>query len=119
MSKTQAEAIDLAAITYKELIDLVYRTGTMQIIQAHSVHENDQFMYEQGSTPMLRHEPAETNRGNVTHYYAIYRTHDARCGFAVMSRDEIVPERFPEDIVADTAKKVVTLRALRQCLKAG
>lgn len=122
MSKTQAEAIDLAAITYKELIDLVYRTGTMQIIQAHSVHENDQFMYEQGSTPMLRHVPAPTNRGSVTHYYAMYQARDDRCGFAVISRDEIEPEGVkgvPEEIVAGTAKKVVILRALRQCLKAG
>ena len=116
MSRTQAEAIDLAAITYKDLINLIYRTGTMQFIQAHSVHENDKFMYEQGS---LHHEPAETNRGGVTHYYAIYRTRDDRCGFAVMSKDEIVPEGFPEEIVAGTAKKVVILRALRQCLKAG
>ena len=116
MSKAQAKAIDLAAITYKDLINLIYRTGTMQIIQAHSVHENDEFMYEQGS---LHHEPAETNRGNVTHYYAMYQTMDGSCGFAVMSREDIVPEGIPEDIVADTAKKVVTLRALRQCLKAG
>lgn len=117
MSKAQAKAIDLAAITYKDLINLIYRTGTMQIIQAHSVHENDQFMYEQGTIPKLRHEPAETNRGSVTHYYAIYQARDDRCGFAVMSRDEIVPKEVkgvPEEIVAGTAKKVVILRALRQ-----
>ena len=115
----QAETIDLAAITYRDLLNLIYRTGTMQIIQVHSVHENDQFMYEQGSTPMLRHDPAETDRGSVTHYYAMYQTMDGSCGFAVMSREDIVLEGVPEDIVADTAKKVVTLRALRQCLKAG
>ena len=117
MSKAQAEAIDLAAITYKDLLNLIYRTGTMQIIQANSVHENDEFMYEQGSNPVLHHEPAETNRGNVTHYYAMYRTHDDRCGFSVISRNEIAPEGVkgvPEEIVAGAAKKVVILRALRQ-----
>lgn len=117
MSKTQAEAIDLAAITYRDLLNLIYRTGTMKIIQAHSVHENDQFMYEHGSTPMLRHEPAETNRGNVTHYYAMYLAHNDRCGFAVINRKDIEPEGvkgIPEEIVAGAAKKAVILRAMRQ-----
>ena len=117
MSRAHTESINLSAITYSDLLDLVYRTGMVRIIQAHTVHENDQFMYEQGSTPMLRHEPAETNRGNVTHYYAMYRTHDDRCGFAVINRNEIVPEGVkgvPEEIVAGAAKMVVILRALRQ-----
>ncbi|MBQ6402867.1 MAG: recombinase RecT [Oscillospiraceae bacterium] len=121
MSKqtTQAEAINLAAITYRDLLDLVYRTGMVRIIQTHTVHENDRFQYRQGDPPVLRHDPAETDRGSVTHYYAMYQTMDGSCGFAVMSREDIVPEGIPEDIVADAAKKVVTLRALRQCLKAG
>lgn len=125
MSKAQAETIDLAAITYKDLLDLVYRAGIMKYIQSYSVHENDQFMHEQGSTPMLRHEPAESNRGNVTHYYAMFHTSEDRCGFAVMNIQEILPEGVQivedslDEALDDFAKKVVILRALRQCLKAG
>lgn len=125
MNRAHNEAVNILEITSRELINLAYRSGTMRCIQAHTVHENDQFMYEQGSTPMLRHEPAESNRGNVTHYYAMFRTSEDRCGFAVMNIKEIVPEgvRIVEDLLDealdDFAKKVVILRALRQCLKAG
>ena len=76
-------------IGYKGLIDLAYRSGEVSIIQAHTVCENDEFEYELGLDPKLRHIPAASNRGQPTHYYAVFRTKDGGCGFSVMSREEV------------------------------
>lgn len=76
-------------IGYKGLIDLAYRSGEVSIIQAHTVCENDEFTYELGLDPKLVHVPAASNRGAATHYYAMFRTKDGGCGFAVMSREEV------------------------------
>lgn len=73
---------------YKGLIDLAYRSGEVCIIQAHTVHENDDFDYELGLDPKLRHVPAKHDRGEAVMYYAIFRTKDGGCGFAVMSKED-------------------------------
>ena len=73
---------------YKGLIDLAYRSGEVTIIQAHTVCENDTFEYELGLDPKLRHVPASGDRGRATYYYAMFRTKDGGCGFAVMSRED-------------------------------
>lgn len=74
---------------YKGLIDLAYRSGEVTIIQAHTVCENDEFTYELGLDPKLRHVPAAGERGNAVAYYAMFRTKDGGCGFAVMSKAEV------------------------------
>ena len=56
---------------YKGLIDLAYRSGEVSIIQAHTVYENDEFQYELGIDPKLRHIPAKSNRGKPIAYYAM------------------------------------------------
>lgn len=74
---------------YKGLIDLAYRSGEVSIIQAHEVCENDEFEYELGMEPVLRHKPAKVNRGKTIAYYAMFRTKDGGYGFEVMSVDDI------------------------------
>jgi recombination protein RecT len=74
---------------YKGLIDLAYRSGEVTIIQAHTVCENDEFTYELGLDPKLRHVPAAGDRGDAVAYYAMFRTKDGGCGFAVMSKVEV------------------------------
>lgn len=74
---------------YKGLIDLAYRSGEVSIIQAHEVHENDDFFYEFGLEPQLTHKPAHHDRGEVFCYYAMFRTKDGGFGFEVMSKEEI------------------------------
>lgn len=74
---------------YKGLIDLAYRSGEVSIIQAHTVYENDDFTYELGLDPKLRHVPAKSNRGNPTAYYAMFKTKDGGYGFQVMSVEDI------------------------------
>lgn len=74
---------------YKGLIDLAYRSGEVSIIQAHTVYENDDFQYELGLDPTLRHVPARSNRGKPIFYYAIFKTKTGGYGFQVMSMEDV------------------------------
>lgn len=74
---------------YKGLIDLAYRSGEVEIIQAHAVHANDEFSYEYGLNPSLVHKPAHGDRGEAIAFYAMFKTKSGGFGFEVMSIDEI------------------------------
>ena len=74
---------------YKGLIDLAYRSGEVSIIQAHVVYQNDEFTYELGLDPQLKHIPATADRGEAIAYYAMFKTKDGGYGFEVMSIDDV------------------------------
>jgi recombination protein RecT len=76
-------------IGYKGLIDLAYRNGQMQTIQAQAVYENDEFEYEYGLEPKLIHKPAYMDRGEVTYFYGLFRTVNGGYGFSVMSKADM------------------------------
>lgn len=112
-------------VGYKGLIDLAYRSGEVDIIQAQAVHENDEWECEFGIEPKLRHVPADTNRGEVVRYYAMFRTKTGGYGFEVMSVDDIKAhaQKYSQSFNSSfspwksnfdaMAKKTV----LKQCLK--
>ena len=72
-------------IGYKGLIDLAYRSGEVEIVQAHVVYENDLFEFEYGLNPKLVHQPADENRGEPVKVYAVFKTKSGGYGFEVMS----------------------------------
>lgn len=75
---------------YKGLIDLAYRSGEVTLIQAHTVYENDEFEYELGLDPKLRHIPTKSpDKGPAVWYYAMFKTKSGGYGFEVMSTDEV------------------------------
>ena len=74
---------------YKGLIDLAYRSGEVEVVQAHIVYENDKFECEFGLEPKLTHIPADTNRGNPVKVYAMFKTKSGGYGFEVMSMDDV------------------------------
>ena len=74
---------------YKGMTDLAYRSGQVSLIQAHTVHEHDEFEYQFGLDPKLEHKPARTNRGSPIYYYAMFKTKDGGYGFEVMSFEEV------------------------------
>lgn len=76
-------------IGYKGLIDLAYRNGQIQTIQAQAVYEHDFFEYEYGLEPRLVHKPAFSDRGEVTYFYAIFKTVNGGFGMAVMSKADM------------------------------
>lgn len=88
-------------VGYKGLIDLAYRSGEVTIIQAHCVYQNDVFEYELGLDPKLRHVPANGDRGEMTHAYAMFKTKGGATGFACMTRSELDQHR---DRYSDAAK---------------
>lgn len=76
-------------IGYKGLIDLAYRSGEVEVIQAHIVYENDKFDVQYGLEPKLEHVPADKNRGEAVKVYAVFKTKSGGYGFEVMSMEDI------------------------------
>lgn len=76
-------------IGYKGLIDLAYRSGEVESIQAHIVYENDVFDCEYGLEPKLVHKPADSDRGEPVKVYAVFKTKSGGFGFEVMSMDDV------------------------------
>lgn len=76
-------------VGYKGLLDLAYRNSMMQSISAHCVYANDQFEYELGLNPILKHKPALENRGELKYVYAIFRLRNGGFGYEVMSKTDI------------------------------
>ena len=76
-------------IGYKGLIDLAYRSGEVEVIQAHVVYENDDFNCEYGLDPKLTHKPADRDRGEPIKVYAVFKTKSGGYGFEVMSMEDV------------------------------
>ena len=74
---------------YKGLIDLAYRSGEVELVQAHIVYENDTFECEFGLEAKLRHIPADSDRGDAVKVYAMFKTKSGGYGFEVMSMDDV------------------------------
>lgn len=72
-------------IGYKGLIDLARRSGQIVSIAAHAVRQHDTFIYEYGLEEKLRHVPAEGDRGEITHFYAVAHMKDGGHAFEVMT----------------------------------
>jgi len=58
-------------IGYRGFVELVNRSGKATILTAEVVYDNDFFEYEQGLNPVLRHKPAEGERGEKRGVYCI------------------------------------------------
>lgn len=80
-------------IGYRGLIELAHRSGDLQSIEAHIVYENDEFEYELGLDPVLKHKPAMENRGKIEWVYAVYKLKSGGFGFEVMSVEDINKHR--------------------------
>lgn len=80
-------------IGYRGLIELAHRSGDFQSIEAHIVYENDEFEYELGLEPKLKHKPAMKNRGEMVWVYAVYKLRSGGYGFEVMSKEDVEKHR--------------------------
>lgn len=76
-------------IADKGLLDLAYRSGEIDIIQAHVVYANDTFECQYGLNADLKHIPAESDRGEPVKVYAMFRTKSGGYGFEVMTMEDI------------------------------
>ena len=76
-------------IGYPGMLELAYRTGKYALIQAHEAYENDELDFALGLEPYLKHKPTPSNRGKLTHVYAIYHLKDGGKAFSIASVAEI------------------------------
>lgn len=77
-------------IGYKGLIDMMYRSDRIDMIQTGVAHEGDHWLYERGLEPKLEHRPCD-KPGAWHHVYTI--VHLKGCGrpsVEVMSRTEVM-----------------------------
>lgn len=87
---SQEKTICQLIVGYKGLIDLTRRTGTIKTIDAHVVYEKDEFDYEFGLVPKLKHKPSrELNPGKVIYAYAVGHMNNGGVQFEVMNLREI------------------------------
>jgi len=78
-------------ISAQGLAELAYRSGMVSSITVECVYKGDEFEFEQGLTPKLRHVPAgETDDPkDITHAYAVIALKDGAQVFKVMTRSQI------------------------------
>ena len=80
-------------IGYRGMIELAHRSGDFMSIEAHIVYANDEFDYELGLEPKLRHKPAMRDKGEIQWVYAVYKLKSGGYGFEVMSKEDIDKHR--------------------------
>jgi recombination protein RecT len=77
-------------IGFRGLIDLAKRSGEIRNIGAHEVRENDEFSFEYGLNPDLKHKiDVRKDRGAIVAFYAHAKLKDGSDVFEVMSKDEV------------------------------
>lgn len=81
-------------IGYKGMIDLARRSGQIENIYAHAVYSNDEFDYELGLEPKLKHKPyMKGDRGEFIGAYAVAHFKDGGYQFEFMPKEEIEKRR--------------------------
>jgi recombination protein RecT len=83
---------------YRGLVELARRSGQVSTIYAENVREKDEFDYEMGLEPTLRHKPLlAEDRGKPLCTYAVCKLKDGGVQFVVMPEWEIqaIAKRSP------------------------
>lgn len=115
---------------YQGLIKLAVETGRIRNIEARVVHAKDQFEYELGITPILKHKPhLGAERGEIIAVYAVAFLADGSTQFEVMAKDEIdeIRDRSKEEKTfspwttdyAEMARKTVVRRLFKYLPKSN
>ena len=82
-------------VDYRGFIRMAQRSGAIKRAMASAVYHGDEFEWEEGTNPYLKHRPTqgpargEPERGDLTHVYAIGWLPDGTPQFRVMTRDEV------------------------------
>jgi recombination protein RecT len=76
-------------IGYQGFAKLFWQHPLAQHLDAQAVHKGDVFDYGYGTDPYLRHKPANTDRGDITHYYAVAKLTTGGSAFVVLTADEV------------------------------
>ncbi|MEU2179696.1 recombinase RecT [Streptomyces thermolilacinus] len=75
---------------YQGMIKLYWQHPLAAGLDTHTVFEGDEFEYEYGLNPVLKHRPARGNaKGQPTHYYAVARLTNGGSAFVVLDVDDV------------------------------
>lgn len=78
---------------YQGLLKLVRNTGELKMVDVQEVCSNDEFDFEKGMDPYLRHKPAVGDRGEIQKYWAGAVLTNGGKQFEVMTLREIEEHR--------------------------
>lgn len=84
-------------IGYRGYIELARRSGEIRDIYAEVVREGDRFEVRKGLHRDLVHEPAEGERGNLTHAYAVAHFMSGGFAFEVLDEEAVMLRRAQSD----------------------
>ena len=73
---------------YKGLVALMYRSGSVTDVNADVVREGDEFAWEKGTTPFLRHKYG-AQRGKLTHAWCVATLKGGGKVFTVLTAEDI------------------------------
>ncbi|GAA1176163.1 recombinase RecT [Streptomyces rhizosphaericus] len=77
-------------VGYQGMIRLFWQHPLAAGLDTHTVFEGDDFEYEYGLAPVLRHKPARGSaKGQPTHYYAVARLTNGGSAFVVLDVDDV------------------------------
>jgi recombination protein RecT len=77
-------------ISFKGLIELLWRSGQLSDIYAYTIYENDEFSIEYGLHRDLMHKPAlGSDKCNPVGYYAVAKLKDGITAFEFMSQENV------------------------------
>lgn len=115
-------------VDYKGLEQLAYRSGQVISINAGCVYDGDEWEYEAGLEPKLRHIPGDTPRdpAKIRRAYCVVKLQNGGIIYDVMTRGEVDAIRARSRAgksgpwvtdYAEMTKKTVLRRVLKHCPK--
>lgn len=108
-------------IGYRGMIDLVYRSGNVQFIDAQTVYEKDEFDFQLGLNANLYHKPSLEERGSIKGFYAIFKTVNGGYRFEVMGKGYMdqYAERYSRSYEKESSpwKQNYEAMAKKTCIK--
>jgi recombination protein RecT len=108
-------------VGYQGYAKLFWQHPMAKHLDAQAVHAKDDFDYEYGLDPFLRHKPALGERGDVVAYYAVASLTSGGSAFVVITPDEAKALRGgkvgPSGRIADPMHWMERKTAVRQLVK--
>lgn len=107
-------------IGYQGFAKLFWQSPMAKHLDAQAVYDNDEFDYEYGLAPFLRHKPALGNRGNVKCFYAVAALTSGATAFVVLSPEDVKALRGssgPNGNIKDPMHWMSRKTAVRQLVK--
>jgi len=94
-----------ALVGYKGLVDLFYRHESALSLDMQTVHANDEFKFQYGTSSELIHRPAMKDRGAVIGFYAVAKMKGGASAFKFMSLEDCLEHGKKHSKTYDKVKK--------------